>query len=155
MLDSAFLSRFDRHIHIGLPSLVERVEILKLKLRNCLHGLTDVDLDELAEYSNGFTGNTIRQAFAQEWNAMYKKIKSPTHFRKASLNGREVYCPCPDSHPEARTVSFGSISDRLYPEPITKDGLLSAMKSLQRTVAMTKAGDEKHVRWSLGMFHEL
>ena len=154
-LDSAFLRRFDRHIHIGLPSLVERVEILRLKLRNCLHGLTDVDLDELAEYSDGFTGNTSRQAVAQEWNAMNKKIKSATHFRKASLNGREVYCPCPDSHPEARTVSFGSISDRLYPEPITKDGLPSAMKSLQRTVAMTKAGDEKHVRWSLGMFHEL
>ena len=154
-LDFAFLRRFDRHIHIGLPSLAERVEILKLKLSVCLHGLTDADFGELAEYSDGFTGNTIRQAVAQEWNAMCQKIRSATHFRKASLDGREVYCPCPDSHPEAEKVNFGSISDRLYPEPITKDGLLSALKSLQRSAAMAKAGEEKHVRWSHEMFQEL
>ena len=154
-LDSAFLRRFDRHLHIGLPSLAERVEILKLKLSVCLHGLTDADFGELAAYSDGFTGNTIRQAVAQEWNVMCQKMKSATHFRKASLNGREVYCPCTDSHPEAEKVSFSSISDRIYPEPITKGGLLSAMKSLQRTAVMAKAGEEKHVRWSHEMFQEL
>ena len=153
--DSAFLRRFDHHIHIGLPSLAERVEILKLKLSICLHELKDAHFDELAEYSDGFTGNTIRQAVAQQWNAMCKKIKSATHFRKVSLNGQEVYCPCPVSHPEAKKVSFGSISYRLYPEPITKDGLVSAMKSLQRTVAMTKAGEEKYLRWSREMFQGL
>ena len=154
-LDSAFLRRFDRHIHIGLPSFAERVQILKLKLSVCLHELTDGDFEKLAESSDGFTGETIRQAVAQEWNAMYKKIKNATHFRKALLNGREVYCTCSDTHPQAEKVSFGVISDRLYPEPITKAGLLSAMKYLQRTVAMTKAGEEKHVRWSYEMFHEL
>lgn len=154
-LDSAFLRRFDRHIHIGLPNLVERVEILKLKLSICLHELKDADFEIVARYCDGFTGDTIRQAIAQEWNAMYKKIKTATRFRKASLNGQEVYCTCPSSHPEAEKVSLNAISDRLYPEPITKDGLLSAMKSLQRTVAMTKAGEEKHVRWSHEMFQEL
>ena len=154
-LDPAFLRRFDRHIHVGLPDLAERVEIFKIKLSICLHALTDSDFEELAESSDGFTGNTIREAVAQEWNAMYEKIESATHFRTASLNGREVYCPCPDGHPEARTVSFGSISDRLYPEPITKAGLLSAMESLQRTAAMAKAGEEKHLRWTHEMFQEL
>ena len=154
-LDSAFLRRFDRHIHIGLPSLVERVEILKLKLRICLHELKDADFEELAKHCDGFTGDTIRQAVAQEWNAMYKKIKTATRFRKASLNGQEVYCTCSDSHIEAENVSIGTISDRLYPEPITKDGLRSAMTSLQRTVTMTKAGEEKHIRWSHEMFQEL
>ena len=154
-LDPAFLRRFDRHRHIGLPSLVERVEILKLKLSICLHELKDADFENLARNCDGFTGDTIRQAVAQEWNAMYNKIRTATHFRKASLNGQEVYCTCSDSHPEAEKVSLRAISDRLYPEPITKDGLLSAMKSLQRTVAMTKAGEEKHVRWSHEMFQEL
>ena len=154
-LDSAFLRRFDRHIHVGLPTLAERVEILKLKLSICLHELKDADFDMLARHCDGFTGDTIRQAVAQEWNAMYKKIKTATHFRKASLNGQEVYCTCPDSYPEAEKVDIKTISDRLYPEPITKDGLLSAMKSLQRTVAMTKAGEEKHIRWSHEMFQEL
>ena len=154
-LDPAFLRRFDRHIHVGLPSLVDRVEILKLKLSICLHELKDVDMEDLAKFCDGFTGDTIRQAVAQEWNAMYEKIETATHFRKASLNGQEVYCTCSDSHPEAGNVSFRAISDRLYPEPITKDGLLSAMKSLQRTVAMTKAGEEKHIRWSHEMFQEL
>ena len=154
-LDPAFLRRFDRHIHIGLPSLSERIEILKLKLSICLHELKDADFEMLATYCDGFTGNAIRQAVAQEWNAMYKKIRTATHFRKASLNGQEVYCTCPSSHPQAENVSLGAISDRLYPEPITKDGLLSAMTSLQRTVAMNRAGEEKHVRWSQEMFQEL
>ena len=154
-LDSAFLRRFDRHIHVGLPSLAERVEILKLKLSICLHELEDADFQNLARYCDGFTGDTIRQAVAQEWNAMYKKIKTATHFRKASLKGQEVYCTCPDSHPKAEKVDFKTISDRVYPEPITKDGLLSAIKSLQRTVAITKAGEEKHIRWSHEMFRTL
>ena len=154
-LDSAFLRRFDRHIHVGLPSFDQRVEILKLKLSICLHELKDADFELLARYCDGFTGDTIRQAVAQEWNAMYKKIRTATHFRKASLNGKEVYCSCSDSHPEAENVSFRAISNRLYPEPITKDGLRSAMTSLQRTVAMTKAEEEKHIRWSHKMFQEL
>ncbi len=154
-LDSAFLRRFDRHIHIGLPSLVERVELLKLKLSICLHELNDTDFEQLARYCDGFTGSTIRQAVAQEWNAMCNKIRTATHFRKALLNGQEVYCPCSDSHPEAENVGLGVISDRLYPEPITKDGLRSAMTSLQRTVAITKAREEKHVRWSHEIFQEL
>ncbi len=154
-LDSAFLRRFDRHIHIGLPNLAERVEILKLKLSICLHELENADFEELAGYCDGFTGDTIRQAVAQEWNAMYKKIKKATHFRRASLNGQEVYCTCLDSHPAAEKVGLGAISDRLYPEPITKDGLRSAIGSLQRTVVMTKAGEEKHVRWSHEIFQEL
>ena len=154
-LDSAFLRRFDRHIHIGLPNLAERYEILKLKLSICLHELENDDFEELAGYCDGFTGDTIRQAVAQEWNAMYKKIRKATHFRKASLNGQEVYCTCLDSHPAAEKVGFEAISNRLYPEPITKVGLRSAIESLQRTVALTTAGEEKHVRWRHEMFQEL
>ena len=154
-LDTAFLRRFDSHIHVALPTLLERVEIMKLKLSDCLHELNDNEIAELAGVCDGFTGDAIRQAVALEVKAMIKKIRSAQFFRKTSLNGREVYCPCSNNHVDAEKLDLSTIISRVYPEPITAGGLRLAIGSLQRTVAIAKVDEEKHVRWSREMFQEV
>lgn len=151
-LDTAFLRRFDRHIHVGLPNLEERVEILRLKLSVCLHNVDD--LEGLAHLCDGFAGDTIKQAVALVWNAMYKKIRGASHFRKVMLNGREVYCACTAHQEGAERLGLAAVADRVYPEHITRAGLEAAILSLQRTVGLAKADDEKHLRWSREMFQE-
>ena len=154
-LDSAFLRRFDRHVHVGLPSLSERIEILRLKLSECLHEIPESGFNALAEMCDGFTGDTIKQAVGSEWTSMYKKIKGASHFRQVSLNGRQVFCTCSDTHPEAQKLDMKTVATSLYPEHITYDGLVAAIKTQQPRVAIAKAEEQKHLRWGKEIFQEL
>nr|WP_072514159.1 ATP-dependent zinc metalloprotease FtsH [Ndongobacter massiliensis] len=56
ILDPAILrpGRFDRQVYVGMPDLRERVEILKVHLRN-KRIAKDVDLDAVARATGGFT----------------------------------------------------------------------------------------------------
>jgi len=61
ILDPALLrpGRFDRQVVVGLPSLEERKEILKVHVRNKPLA-PDVDLDELARVTPGFSGADLK-----------------------------------------------------------------------------------------------
>ena len=58
LLDSALLrpGRFDHKIEINLPNLQERVEIMRIHLRNKQHCIKDSELLEVADMTEGLTG---------------------------------------------------------------------------------------------------
>ena len=58
MLDEALLraGRFDRHVHLSLPSLQDRAAILKVYLAKVPH---QVDIDQLAAMTTGFSGAAL------------------------------------------------------------------------------------------------
>ncbi len=138
-LDTAFPRRFDRHIHVAVPTSPEYVEILKLKLSDCLHKLSDEEIFECANSCDGFTGDAIQRAVGEQWMAGCQKMTRATTFRKIDLKGRTFYCPCSTDHANAEALELAAISNQVYPEPITAHGMKSAIKSASRTVAITKA----------------
>ncbi|XP_036321382.1 ATPase family AAA domain-containing protein 1-B isoform X2 [Rhagoletis pomonella] len=59
-LDKAILRRMPAQFHIGLPTEVQRLQILKLILETeCVHD--DVDFNRLAKLTNGFSGSDLRE----------------------------------------------------------------------------------------------
>lgn len=75
-IDTAFLRRFERKIHIDVPTLHERQNLIKHFLPNSQQWRED-DLEELALLSENFTGDDIRVAI-KEANMMIirKKIRN-------------------------------------------------------------------------------
>lgn len=59
-LDKAILRRMPAQFHIGLPSIYQRLEILKLILNSeIVHEL--VDFNRIAKLTNGFSGSDLRE----------------------------------------------------------------------------------------------
>lgn len=59
-LDKAIIRRMPAQFHIGLPTDVQRLQILKLILETeCVHN--DVDFNRLANLTNGFSGSDLRE----------------------------------------------------------------------------------------------
>ncbi|MDR9458470.1 MAG: ATP-dependent zinc metalloprotease FtsH [Salegentibacter sp.] len=60
ILDKALLrpGRFDRHIYLELPNKLDRIEIFEVHIRN-LKLAKDIDVEELASLSPGFSGADI------------------------------------------------------------------------------------------------
>ena len=84
-LDPAFVRRFQARVHVGLPSKLVRLDIVRQRLQPFHHGLSDDDMAVFAEYSAGFTGDTIVVAIKQAMRALVMEIKSATHFKKVSF----------------------------------------------------------------------
>jgi len=68
-IDSALLRRFDKRIMIPLPDVITRKVIFKITIRNMprLSLSEDVDLDELATLTVGYTGDDIKKICMDAW----------------------------------------------------------------------------------------
>jgi SpoVK/Ycf46/Vps4 family AAA+-type ATPase len=62
ILDEPFIRRFQRRIFVPLPDRNARIEMFKIYSRN-LKFSSDVDFNELADMTEGFTGSDIRDIF--------------------------------------------------------------------------------------------
>jgi len=60
-LDEAARRRFVKRIYIPLPDFAGRKQLVERLLRDCSHSMTAVDIDELAEKTNEYSGADIRQ----------------------------------------------------------------------------------------------
>jgi len=61
-LDEPFRRRFQKRIYVPLPDLNARLEMFKIYSRN-LRFDSDIDFEELAKITEGFTGSDIRDMF--------------------------------------------------------------------------------------------
>eukprot|EP01080_Neovahlkampfia_damariscottae_P000942 gene943-9850_t len=61
MIDKALMrsGRIDRIVYVGLPDFDARIEIFKIRLSKMSHNKNEINLKELAEKSNGYTGAEI------------------------------------------------------------------------------------------------
>ena len=84
-LDPAFARRFQEKIHVGLPSKSVRLDIVRQRLRPFHHALNDDDMAVFAQYSEGFTGDTIVVVIKRAIRALVMELKSTTHFKKVSF----------------------------------------------------------------------
>jgi transitional endoplasmic reticulum ATPase len=87
ILDAALMraGRFDRVIEIGMPDVVERLEIIKVHTKR-MPLSKDVSLEELAQITGGYSGadieNIIREAGMNAIREKNKKVNSG-HFKNA------------------------------------------------------------------------
>ncbi len=110
-LDSAMLRRFDKRIMVPLPDLAAREEMFKISARKMpsMKFASDVSMRELAELSEGLSGDDIKKVCIDAWYIPIHELKqqnnletgipravtkkdfvSALQIRKASVSGAEV-----------------------------------------------------------------
>jgi SpoVK/Ycf46/Vps4 family AAA+-type ATPase len=64
-LDPACVRRFERRIEIALPKKYERAEMFRLYSRDTHHDLTEINFEQLADMTEGFSGADIHRLIQQ------------------------------------------------------------------------------------------
>ena len=70
-IDYSFRRLISKHIHIPLPTRDERVQLLRLFLRKCVHNLTTKQMETAASKMKNYSGANIKQLLR---NAAYKAV---------------------------------------------------------------------------------
>jgi len=115
--------RFDREIEIGVPSRNARKEILQIHTRN-MPLAKDVNLDELANITHGFTGADI-SAFVREAAMATLKAILPKIIDKQSIP-----------------------SELLNSLTVTKENFADALKNVQPSALREVFVERPNVHWS-------
>ena len=76
-LDSALLRRFDKRIYLPLPEKEVRRKIFEITIRKIPNFklANDVNLDELAMLTEGFTGDDIKKLCMEAWYRPIRELK--------------------------------------------------------------------------------
>lgn len=97
ILDPAIMrpGRFDRKVHVGRPDIGGREEILKVHAKNKPLG-DDVDLQQIAQTTAGFTGADLREPVKRSGDrsgkrrpCLYRTGRYPPFLRKSRDRGGE------------------------------------------------------------------
>eukprot|EP00244_Chara_vulgaris_P002694 TRINITY_DN1480_c0_g1_i1.p1 TRINITY_DN1480_c0_g1~~TRINITY_DN1480_c0_g1_i1.p1 ORF type:complete len:442 (+),score=113.08 TRINITY_DN1480_c0_g1_i1:319-1644(+) len=152
-LDQALRRRFDKRIYIPLPEEKARKHMFKVHLGDTPHDLTDVDYEELAKLSEGFSGSDIAVTVKDVLFEPVRKTQEATHFRLVQdKDGKRKYMAC--SPGDARKA-LESTMDDLYkqgkgdlilPPPIMKSDFLKVLARQRPTVS--KSDLEVHERFT-------
>ena len=89
-IDEAFLrpGRLSKHIALGLPQIQERITILTIHLKHTQHNLTQEDLHEIADKTNGYTPAQIADVVHR---AAISRIKKHLDFnQQISINKNDL-----------------------------------------------------------------
>uniref|UniRef100_A0A0M3I7J1 AAA domain-containing protein n=1 Tax=Ascaris lumbricoides TaxID=6252 RepID=A0A0M3I7J1_ASCLU len=84
-LDSAFLRRFEKRIFVGLPELDSRLQLLQ-KFLSKTKTASDVNWDEIAESTEGFSGDDLKRLAREVAFLQFRRYKE-SHAASQSDSG--------------------------------------------------------------------
>lgn len=117
-LDEAFRRRFDCRIYVPLPEKAERLELFQKMLADIRHCLSDDDLRDLSDRTEGYSGHDISVVVKNARMEPIRKIQHSTHFKEIAEG---FYTPCVSSDDGAREMKFNEVHEsKLVAPPITK-----------------------------------
>lgn len=150
-LDVGFVRRFQKDVHVGLPSEKERREILDIELARFPHNLSQEHVNRAASQSDGFTGDAIQRCIELTAEAMAMNLRGVTHFEVTTFRGRECYSPCYEGGIPVENIPGRHL---VIPEPFSPQDLFSAIQKMKSELDLMGEEEEKHVRWSKNKFLE-
>ena len=80
-LDSAILRRFEKRIYIGLPDENARNHLIRLCIGSMEHDLTDEQIKECSEQTDGFSGSDIKAFVTDVLFEPLREFNRATHFK--------------------------------------------------------------------------
>ncbi|XP_065837049.1 ATPase family gene 2 protein homolog A-like isoform X7 [Oscarella lobularis] len=130
--------RFDREIEIGIPTAVDRLQIMKTLLRTVPHCLSDCNLEEIADLAHGHVGADLAAVCKEAALAALKRALKDVDFSEIDASYE-----LPDG---SATITFEDI----------KSGLRQVRPSAMREVVVdvpkvywTDVGGQDHVKQKL------
>ncbi|CAH1155260.1 unnamed protein product [Phaedon cochleariae] len=143
VLDSAIRRRFEKRIYIPLPEEPARAVMFKLHLGNTHTELTEEDIKELANKTEGYSGADISIVVRDALMQPVRKVQTATHFKR--IRGPspvdpdtivdDLLIPCSPGAPGALEMSWMDIpSEKLAEPPVTCNDMLRSIATSKPTV---------------------
>lgn len=132
-IDSAALRRFERKIYISLPDEYSRKEIIRHHLGKTPHSLTEDDLEDLANSTDGYSGSDLSTLTKDAIMAPIRKCQEATRFIKTK-NG--TFVPTYASDPSGVDMTMDTMDATLLEAPkVSFDDFQIAMTKTKPTVS--------------------
>lgn len=142
-LGPAVRRMFERRIHIPLPEEAARSQMFRSHLGSTPHSLTDAHVQELARKTEGYSGADIGILVRDALMQPLRKVRSATHFRKASGPSRthpdttahDLLTPCSPGDPGAMAMTWVDVpSDKLLEPVVCMSDMLRSLATTRPTV---------------------
>ncbi|KAL8564594.1 Vacuolar protein sorting-associated protein 4B [Nucella lapillus] len=142
-LDSAIRRRFEKRIYIPLPEASARTEMFKLHLGSTAHNLTDSDLRDLGQRTDGYSGADIGIVVRDALMQPVRKVQTATHFRKVKGPSRanpdhivdDLLTPCSPGAPGAVEMNWMDVpGDKLCEPVVTQSDMMMALSTQKSSV---------------------
>jgi vacuolar protein-sorting-associated protein 4 len=106
-LDGDILQLFEQKVYAPLPDLQQRISLLKRDLQE-MHFLSESDIAEIAEKTQGFNTKDLKKLCANATFAAFESLRKAEHF--VEWNGH--LWPCDAGQDNAIDVTFGMLTDQ-------------------------------------------
>lgn len=144
-LDEAFIRRFERRVHIGLPDYPARAAMLEIHIGKADTSLTKENIAELAKRTEHYSGSDIKNLVKNALMEPLRKCKQATHFKmvtgKEPMNPtsgqimNDLYTPCSPGDPNAQELTLTQINpQKLLPPPVGNSDFLKALATSSPSV---------------------
>jgi vacuolar protein-sorting-associated protein 4 len=146
-LDSAALRRFDRQICVPLPDSEARAELLRQVTARMAVEVTDDDLRELAQLTDGCTGADIVVACREAAMSAVRVVQQAEHFREDHENKLR---PCAADQPGAVKIRLLEMTQeqisRVQLSRVLPDDLRRAVQQVRPSITPSEL--KKFEDWS-------
>ncbi|XP_076470886.1 vacuolar protein sorting-associated protein 4B-like isoform X2 [Babylonia areolata] len=142
-LDAAIRRRFEKRIYIPLPEAPARTEMFKLHLGSTAHSLTEADLRELGQRTEGYSGADIGIVVRDALMQPVRKVQTATHFRRVRGPSRadpnhiveDLLTPCSPGAPGAVEMNWMDVpGDKLCEPVVTMTDMKMALSTQKASV---------------------
>jgi len=144
-LDPAIRRRFEKRIYIPLPAAGARTKMFQIHLGDTPHSLTQIDFQELAELTEGYSGSDIAVVVREALMIPVRMVQNATHFKKILAPDRKnkevmipYLTPCSPGDLEAQPMTWMEIKGEELFEPLV------SKKHFKQSVASTRPSVNKN-----------
>jgi len=130
-LDKGFRRRFQKRIYIPLPDKLARISLIKIHIGPSKHTLTEKDIDEIAEKTDGLSGADIAILTRNALMETVKKCKTSKHFKMVGNS----YTPCLETDKDAIPITIKDIKDMIITPDVSKDEFMKSLENSKSTVS--------------------
>ena len=152
-LDPAIRRRFEKRVYIPLPDKEARYQLLTLKLKEAIHTLTNQEILQIAEITEGFSGADLNILIRDALMQPIREFQKSKYFIKQKgidTNGIEkdnLWIPCSSITKGAIEISWDKLNPKELARPITKP--IHFKLSLKKVKPSVSKNDIKqYINWT-------
>jgi vacuolar protein-sorting-associated protein 4 len=144
-LDQDVLRRFDKGVYIPLPEPPARYVILKSKLKDTPHALTDDEISYVANITEGYSGADLNVLAREASMLAIRKVQQSQWF-KTNPEGKWVIAK-PNEHGAQQKTLMELDPDNVAAPCVTFEDFLESKEKVQPSVSQKDLS--QYERWTL------
>ncbi|KAK4130589.1 AAA-domain-containing protein [Trichocladium antarcticum] len=148
-LDPAFRRRFEPRIHIPLPDKDARRQLFAIHSGKWGEMLSEGDVEELAEMTEGFSGSDIANVVKHALSVPLQKVQGASWFRATGSSGAELYTLCGPDEEGATEMTWETVpKNSLWEPPVTAADFKQVLRDRRVKSSVGVSELQRYVDWT-------